>query len=74
MIPDEFVDIFGYFDQIVAAHVQILKSSDRQQLFGEVRQPVTAYIEHLEVCGTTELFREPIIINQIILGDQRGKR
>jgi len=74
MIPDKFVDISGYFNEIVAAHVQILESGDRQQLFGEVRQPVTANVEHLEVSGTTEFLREPVIINQIVLGYQRSER
>jgi len=74
MIPDEFVDVFGYFDQIVAAHVQILESGDRQQLLGEVRQPVTAYVEHLEVSRTTEFLGEPVVVNQIVLGDQRSER
>lgn len=73
-IPDEFVDIFGYLDQIVAAHIQVLESGDREQLFGEVRQPVATDVEHLEVDGATELLGEPVVVDQVVLGDQRGER
>lgn len=73
-VPDEFVDVFGYLDQIVAAHVQVLECGDGQQLLGKVRQPIAADVEHLEVDGTTELLGEPVVVDQIVLGDQRGER
>jgi len=39
-----------------------------------VRQPIAADVEHLEVDGTTELLGEPVVVDQIVLGDQRGER
>lgn len=73
-VPDEFVYVPGYLDQIVAAHVQVLESGDGQQLLGEVRQPVAADVEHLEVGGVAQLLREPVVVDQIVLGHQRAER
>lgn len=73
-LPDEFVNVFGYFHQAVAAHVQVLEGGDGQQLLGEMRQPVAADVEHLELDGVAELLREPVVVDQIVLGHQRGER
>lgn len=68
------MDVFGYLDQVVAAHVQVLERGDREQLLGEMRQPVAANVEHFQVDGLIEILREPVVVDQIVLGHQRGER